>query len=241
LKAVLFDLDDTLFDHQYSRRRGLELLQAVYPRLGAVPIPELEIEHEKILLSSYYQTLDGVVTLEESRISRIRLLGERYGLNIGPDEAGQVARDYHRIYEMERRAVPGASELLKFLAEKGLKIGVVTNGLADAQQEKLRVCSLDHDIDFMLVSEVIGIRKPSPGIFMEALRLANAGPEETIYIGDAWGTDIMGAFRSGMRTIWLNRYGLPCPEPGIAIEINSFIPLEYLIDCFPAGFLENFD
>jgi putative hydrolase of the HAD superfamily len=229
LKAVLFDLDDTLFDHQYSRRKGLEFLRTLYTQLAAVSIPELEIEHEKILLSFYYQTLDGSIGMEEARLIRIQRLGERYGIMLQPEEIGRLARDYNSIYEKERRAVPGSAELLRSLREKGLKIGVITNGLLDAQQEKLRICGLDQCIDFMLVSETFGVRKPDPQIFLEGMRLAGAGPEEVIFIGDAWDPDIVGASRCGLKTIWLNRYGFPCPDPQVAVEINSFLPLKKVI------------
>ena len=235
MKAVLFDLDDTLFDHQYSRRKGLEFLKTRFPQFAGAPIPELEIEHEQILLSFYYQTLDGSVSMEEARVTRIRLLGERYGAAIEPVELQQVAVEYNRIYENHRQAVPGAAELLKFLVGKGLTIGVITNGLLDAQQEKLRICGLDQYIDFLVVSEVIGFRKPDPRIFEEALRQANAEPEEAIYIGDAWDTDIKGASGYGLKTIWLNRYGFPSPDPTVTTEINSFTPLDDIIPLIFGG------
>jgi FMN phosphatase YigB (HAD superfamily) len=45
-------------------------------------------------------------------------------------------------------------------------------------------------------------------------------------IGDAWQNDIIGARAAGIRAIWLNRYGVPCPDPSLASEISAFEPLE---------------
>ncbi len=49
IRAVLFDLDDTLFNHKYCRLCGLEALREKYPKLEAVSIQDLEKEHEKLL------------------------------------------------------------------------------------------------------------------------------------------------------------------------------------------------
>ena len=62
LQLVLFDLDDTLFDHQYSRRCGLLVLQHAYPPLARIPIEDLVAEHERQLTASYDGVLDGTVS-----------------------------------------------------------------------------------------------------------------------------------------------------------------------------------
>ena len=66
LQLVLFDLDDTLFDHQYSRRCGLLALQATYPPLASIPIETLVAEHERHLVASYDQVLKGTLSLHRS-------------------------------------------------------------------------------------------------------------------------------------------------------------------------------
>jgi FMN phosphatase YigB (HAD superfamily) len=61
LKAVLFDLDDTLFDRKSSRLNGLAALQEKFPQLKAVSLKELEQQHEKLLSVDYNQVLDGKI------------------------------------------------------------------------------------------------------------------------------------------------------------------------------------
>ena len=63
LQLVLFDLDDTLFDHQHSRRCGLLVLQHAYPPLAQIPIEDLVAEHERQLTASYDGVLNGTVSL----------------------------------------------------------------------------------------------------------------------------------------------------------------------------------
>jgi FMN phosphatase YigB (HAD superfamily) len=77
-------------------------------------------------------------------------------------------------------------------------------------------------LDFMVVSEEVGFKKPSAEIFAAALQRADAVPSEAVYVGDSWVSDILPAHRYGIRTIWLNRYGLKCPNPEITTEIQSY-------------------
>ena len=62
-KGVLFDLDDTLIDFQYARRRGLRALLKILPELSADPIEELELIHDRELHANYLCTLDGSLSV----------------------------------------------------------------------------------------------------------------------------------------------------------------------------------
>lgn len=225
IRAVLFDLDDTLSDHQYSRRCGLEMLRSKYEPLKKVPIEVLENEHEKILQGNYHHTLDGKLSMEEAMAARIHQLCRLFDVNITSEEAIASMIEYRHAYEQNRRAVPGALNLLKYLSPR-VTVGVVTNGLEAMQREKLSGLGLEPYVAFVLASETIGIRKPDPGIFLTAMRLAGSLPENTIFIGDSWSADIIGARQCGLKSIWLNRYGHPSPDPTLTREINSFEPWE---------------
>lgn len=228
VRAVLFDLDDTLSDHQFSRRCGLETLRQKYPLLQKVKIEILENEHEKLLQSNYQQILDRHLSMDEAIAERIRQLCRIYHVALTAQEAWVAMGEYEAAYSSNRRAVPGALQLLRHLSQH-VTVGVVTNGLEDIQRTKVRELGLEPYISFLLVSETLGIRKPAPGIFLEALRLAGVQPEQAVFIGDSWNSDILGAFRCGIRTIWLNRYNLSAPDPAIAVEINVFEPIENVL------------
>ena len=89
------------------------------------------------------------------------------------------------------------------------RIGLVTNGPAEVQREKIGLLGVDRVVDFALVSGELGIWKPDPGIFVEALRLGGAAPEEALFVGDSAEFDIAGAQAVGMRTVWVNRSERP--------------------------------
>jgi 5'-nucleotidase len=221
-KAVLFDLDDTLFDHKFSRLQGLTALQEKFPQLKAAAIEELEREHEKLLNADYERVLDRKITVIDGTTQRIAKLCAMHGVNLGLEESKTAASIYSKAYMKNRQPVPGSRELLTAL-ENNAVLGVVTNGLLDPQIEKLRVCKVAEQLDFIVISEAVGYRKPSREIFEVALKRAKAKPCEAVYVGDSWVSDVLPAVNVGMKAVWLNRYGLKCPDPDIAREIDSFV------------------
>ena len=85
-----------------------------------------------------------------------------------------------------------------------------------------------------MTSEEVGVSKPDPRIFQEALDRARAEPPDAVMLGDAWATDIEGALASGIRPVWLNRFGETRPI-GSVVELTSLEPvdeaLEYYLGC----------
>jgi putative hydrolase of the HAD superfamily len=221
LRAVLFDLDDTLFDHKHSRLCALAALQTHFPQLQTIPLTELEQTHERLLSVDYHLVLDGKLSMVDGTVLRIKRLCQTYLPTLSEPQAQQAGELYNRIYMENRQAVPGATALLQSLFGS-VAIGVVTNGLTNAQTEKLNVCQLTQYINFMVTSEEVGYKKPCREIFDAALKRAQADASDAVFVGDSWGTDIVPAYALGMQTIWLNRYGLTCPNPALTQEIRSY-------------------
>lgn len=220
MKAILFDLDDTLFDHKHSRRMGLKALRRAYPPLLRASIGELEREHQKILDSTYQAVLDGKMTPQEGVTQRVALLCNHYGVVLSKAECEEAARIYDEEYNHNRRAVPGGVELIRSFAGR-MKIGLVTNGMVEVQMDKLRICGLDGLFNCIIISEAVKHRKPDVKIFEAALKALMVSPEDAIFVGDSWANDIVPAASLGMRAVWLNRYGAACIDPSIAMEIHS--------------------
>jgi FMN phosphatase YigB (HAD superfamily) len=164
IRAVLFDLDDTLFDHKHSRLCGLAALQVRFPKLQGVPLEELEREHETLLSVDYHLVLDGKISMLDGTAMRIRKLCLAYIQGFSEQEAKEAGDLYNSVYMKNRQPVPGSVELLKYV-KRVAKVGVVTNGLVNAQIEKLKICQIGEFIDFMVTSEAVGFKKPSKEIF----------------------------------------------------------------------------
>jgi hypothetical protein len=104
LQLVLFDLDDTLFDHQQSRRCGLLTLQRLYPSLALIPIDDLIAEHERQIRESFDRVLDGAVFLRDNRLERFRRLCTHFGIEMSSSAVESAHRSYREAYEEHRQA-----------------------------------------------------------------------------------------------------------------------------------------
>jgi HAD superfamily hydrolase (TIGR01549 family) len=225
VRAVLFDMDDTLFDHRHSSRSGLMAMQQRYPCFQQTTMDELEQAYMVLLEEIHLQVLLGEMNLDRARTVRMERLFAQFDEQSSHATVEEATRMFREEYQASRQIVPGTIALLEALRPH-VKIGIVTNNILVEQQEKLRYLGLEAHIDALVVSEEVGIVKPEAGIFRVALERLQCSAEETVMIGDAWQNDIIGARAAGIRAIWLNRYGVPCPDPSLASEISAFEPLE---------------
>lgn len=235
-RAVLFDLDDTLFDHAHATRRALAGLRALDSALGAWELDALFERHSRVLEDLHRRVLSGELTVDDARHERFqRLLVEAAGGRESGDvrdRAASLARRYRAAYEDDWRPVPGALALLEAVRRAGLRAVVVTNNGVAEQRRKLERCGIGDWIDGMVTSEEAGVSKPAPEIFDIALRLAGAEPANAVMVGDAWATDIAGALGSGIRPVWFNRWRLARPVPG-AGEVEPLVAELHALE--PAG------
>jgi len=230
MKAVLFDLDDTLFDHRYSMRTGLAALQKKYELFSALTLDEFEHQHIRLMNEIHLsRILNGELTLEEGRTLRFKRAFNIFGIDAPDELANDAAGFYRETYLSVTRLKPGAEALLKEI-KKQYKTGIVTNNLIDEQRRKLKECNIDKYIDVMVTSEDVGATKPDALIFNTALKRLDCSPGETIMIGDSWEVDIMGAHRLGMKCIWVNTYNENRICEGVAVEINSLEDTEKVLN-----------
>jgi len=221
LKAVLFDLDDTLFDHRHSSRSAITVLQQHFADvLGSVSLDELEAVNLEILNEVHLEVLAGSLNPDEARLKRFGKLLGGYGLTPSPDSLQDVASRYRAQYQASRRAIPGAHNLLRAVRNRGLKTAIVTNNLVEEQMDKLRHCALLDLLDSLTISEEAGFSKPDVRIFQTALDRLGCKPDEAVMLGDAWVNDILGAREAGIRTVWYNCYLTERPDDSIP-EIHS--------------------
>ena len=226
IRAVLFDLDDTLFDHGHAMGRALAALKAGEPAFATWTTEYLEARHGEVLEVLHQDVLAGRLSIDAAREERFRrLLTMTESAGLAARRAVALARLYRETYKQGWRAVPGATELLTWLKSAGYGTAVVTNNLTAEQRAKLTGCGLDVCIDHLITSEDVGVAKPDPLIFKAALTALGVTAPEAILVGDAWQADIVGGRAAGMRTVWLNRKGAPSPDPSVP-ELPSLEPLD---------------
>ena len=107
------------------------------------------------------------------------------------------------MYPLKKKLFPYAIELLDYLV-KNYSLHIITNGFQEVQHIKLKNSGLSKYFNFIITSEEVGVKKPDPSIFIYALDLAKAKPEQSAMIGDDLFVDVKGAEAVGMRGIYFN-------------------------------------
>jgi HAD superfamily hydrolase (TIGR01549 family) len=208
LKAVLFDVDFTLF------RPGPELGPEGYRRLGERHGLELEPARYEQARAGAISALQGdrdLVHDEEVWIAFTERIIRGMGGNA--DAARECATDMVREWERHENFTLYADALpaLDDLRRRGLKIGLISNGQRDLE-EFARHHGLE--VDVIVGSKDHGRIKPDPSIFVAALTALEVEAQETAMVGDSYEDDIEGARALGIRAILLDRDGLRPDEPG---------------------------
>jgi putative hydrolase of the HAD superfamily len=229
-RLVLIDLDDTLMDHIYASSVTLTHVYNTFSEFHTRTCAEVTAHHDDLLEELHIEVARGNMPLQAAREERYTRMLVAAGVKpyAAKLKAVEVAREARAKYLKSRILVPGAKELLEALAGK-VTVGIVTNNTVDEQKEKLHTFGLSSLIDFLLVSEEIGITKPDPRIFHEALKRGGASADQTVMLGDSWFSDIRGALAAGIRPVWFNRTGKPRPEQADVHEITSLQPLEIVL------------
>ena len=221
-RAVLFDLDDTLFDHRRSARAALQQVHRVHA--AGFEFGAFERHHTTFLEEMHLEVLAGRIGLDDARRERFRKVFAALGVRLGAAEIDAVASAYRSGYMTARRALDGAAELLASLKPRA-HIAIVTNNLLEEQQDKLAWCGLTPFVDLLIASEDVGVSKPDPGIFAIALERAGVSSAEAVMVGDSWANDVAGAQAAGVDAIWFNpdRKARPDGRHGVR-EIHSLTP-----------------
>ncbi|MEG0861196.1 MAG: HAD-IA family hydrolase [Pseudomonas sp.] len=202
IKLITFDLDDTLWDTApviVSAEAILrDWLAANAPDLGAVPVEHLYAIRERLV-----QAEPGL----KHRISALRrrvLFRALEDVGYSENKARELANEGFEVFLHARHQIdifPEVQPVLEILRHS-YTLGVVTNGNAD-----VRRLGLADYFKFALCAEDLGIGKPDPQPFLEALRQGQVDAHAAVHIGDHPGDDIAGAQRAGLRAIWFNPQG----------------------------------
>ncbi|MBF9140387.1 HAD family hydrolase [Hymenobacter properus] len=224
LTTVLFDLDDTLFDHIATARAALRASAAPLAFFQTVDFEGFYKLYSELLEEYHALLMAGRCTYEEARLRRFERLLAPYWATATAAEFNDFMRANQWHYSRLRQPVAGALALLQALKPR-YRIGIVTNNRTAEQEEKLAFLSMTDFVDALITSEEVGVPKPNPRIFEVALKRLGARPEQTVLVGDNWQADVLGALAVGIRPVWLNRLGTKQALPHVA-AISSFEPLE---------------
>lgn len=214
VRAIFFDLDDTLCDTTGTR---LERAERCLARLSR----DHDIDAETFIARSLESTGP------RRAIRGIPRTIEELGL-AGTPAGREASRMWFFVdcYDLIR-PLPGVCEIVPTLSET-YSLGIVTNGEDDIQRGKLRHLEVHGHFPHIVISAEVGHEKPDPRIFECALKLTGVPASEALFVGDRIETDIAGAKAAGMRAIWLNTWAdEPNPadaEPDVVITSFEQLP-----------------
>jgi putative hydrolase of the HAD superfamily len=212
LAAVVFDLDDTLFDHSGSAARGFgDWLPTFHgPATAELIAAWFELEERYFPLWR-----DGHVSLEEQRRLRLRELLELLGLP-PCEEPGLDAMwaGYLAAYRSSWQRFDDAEAALELVAAAGLRVGMLTNGPERLQHDKIAAIGLTGRVGPVVTAEAVGIGKPDPRAYAGLCAALDLDPGTVLYVGDNYELDVVAARACGLRAVHLDRHGTgPAGEP----------------------------
>ncbi|WP_419996025.1 HAD family hydrolase [Streptomyces boninensis] len=206
ISAVLWDVDDTLFDHSGAERRGALEFLAGEGLLARYASPEAAAAHWHAVSEEWVDRyLAGELGFQAQRRERARVLADRAGMTDA--EADAWFAGYLAAYQRHWRAFPDVRPALDVL-RGGFRHGVLSNSAAFQQDHKLRVVGLRDRFEVLACSEELGVAKPAAGAFHAACAELGLPPEEVAYVGDRWDVDAAGADAAGLMGVWLDRDGV---------------------------------
>lgn len=201
-KTVLFDLDNTLFDHYHSLKSALVAIQSQYPGLQTHNLDVLIDTCNTALEHAYQKYLDNKIIYRETDTEKVKTFFAKLQLpEPTPNEVDMFRAIYKSAYRNNGRATSGSIETLTRLRENGYRLLIVTNGQKEDQIAKAEAIGVATLADHIVTSEEVGYSKPDPRIFQAALSGVGSTPSATYMVGDSIESDIKGGLNAGLTVV----------------------------------------
>ena len=208
IKAVLFDLDNTLYDFNTAHKQSLRAM-AEYGE------SRFDIPARRFLLA--YQEADKQIKQELPLVAACHnraIIAQRMLELLGLPSLVTPLELYETYWGTMLRSIKpmdGAVELLSRLHKQQIRTGICTDMTTHIQHRKIAALGLASYLDAMVTSEEAGVEKPNPKIFHDCLRKLHVAPHEAFFIGDSFERDVCGAHAAGLLPFWLNTTGQTAP------------------------------
>ena len=209
INHIFFDLDHTLWDFETNSDLAFKSIFQKH---------KLNIDFQKF--ANYYRPINQKywkmyreerVSKEDLRYGRLKETFTKIKFEVSNQTINSLAIDYIDHLPLNNYLFDGTLEILDYLMPN-YSMHIITNGFNEVQHEKIKKSGLQKYFSKIITSEEVGVKKPNPIIFNQALKIANAQSKESIMIGDNWEADIMGAKNVGLDVIFCNFSNHPVSE-----------------------------
>ncbi|KGA96841.1 hypothetical protein AJ85_20810 [Alkalihalobacillus alcalophilus ATCC 27647 = CGMCC 1.3604] len=228
---VTFDLDQTLYDFDFTFEQAMETSFLKQTGQELIPFSQwfhcFQEENRKLWPAFESGKLDIHIFRQKRYFNTMAYFKRETTI----EEAEQFHQDYLINFYEKMRPFEGVFSLLDFLVKKECRLGLISNGPADTQYEKIKRLELESyfNRENMFISEELGIAKPNPNIFYECEKKLAPFNGSKIHVGDAWSHDVIGARNAGWQAIYFNHNdkGRPITELNKAVmDIHHLNELE---------------
>jgi putative hydrolase of the HAD superfamily len=207
INLVGFDLDDCLFDSTgLSHRARIKGIDAMI-NLGLNIEREKGIQILEEIVQEYGSNYSEHYNVFFRRINHLESSIETIPYNDQYRYIAAAVMAYHKEKIDKIKLYRDVRPCLKNLRKRGIKTAIATDGLPIKQYEKILRLEINDLIDFVAISDEIGIRKPNPKLFEYFLNKFGLKGKETVYIGDRLENDIRPAIKNNIHAILIHRGG----------------------------------
>lgn len=214
VQAVVLDLDDTLFDHRTSARRGVGRL---IRELGSAPTRALLDSWEHTAEQLMDRRRAGEIDRDGYRHGRVRALLHELGrpdaAAMTDDAAEHLYERFLALYEQEWVPFDDAVPALRALHERGIPVAILTNGPEERQQRKARVLGLRDWVVGVWTGESLAARKPDAETYLQVCAAMEEEPGAVLHVGDDLRLDRDGAEAAGLQALHVHRGARPPLPP----------------------------
>ncbi len=208
INAVLFDLGGTLIEYVNNPSPDAYMKFQEMLLSADSDVPHISYPDFRMIIERYWITMQDEFYSADMNL-KISDFNQTFFSELGfsDESAKRLAKPFNDlIFELELDgtiAIDGAIELLDFLKNNGYKLGLVTNASHSENRirQLMREVGIENYFETVVISSVIGIRKPDPRIFQKALDDLDVPASEALYIGDRKEYDAVGAMNAGMRFV----------------------------------------
>lgn len=198
-KAVLWDLDDTLYSRLGAAR---QLFPHMFRQFLYCGKSDAFIEEA----ADYIMT--QIPRNKTMHPDAFRALQEKYPFD-NPLDLAACTDYYYSHYRSYMQPFPEQLEVIGKLRAMGIKNAIVTNitpELLELQKKKVAALGIAELFDLIIYSAELGIHKPDPGIFDYAARQLGVPNDACVFVGDDPNSDVAGALNAGMEVVWLDNW-----------------------------------
>jgi putative hydrolase of the HAD superfamily len=220
-EIIIFDADETLFDFKKSERDAFKNAMLEF-NFKYDENYHLKIYHD-INTAIWREFEEGLITQKVLKVERFKRLSDALKVNF---DENSFAKSYMKHLANASFLYEGSLALIENL-HKNYKLTIVTNGLTDVQDKRIRKSTIAKYFENIIISEEILVSKPDPKIFEYSVNsIKYTDKSKVLMVGDSLTSDIQGGINFGIDTCWYNPNKIiNNTEIKPTYEINSLMEL----------------